>query len=647
MEAVALQERLQLIQQQQMERFKSRKSLSVKREDSENLCPDHLGAFTSSRAHHGGGVGPEFVASLDLRTATQEDTTKVKRSTSDVGDEDSHHSWKVESVGTKEVEFLKHQVEQLQLDNTRLRSDLKQKNRKVLELEKVREEERMALGTAGMSATQRIVELSKRNRELSAEVATEKNCVRQLQKKLKDSENSTTQKESCTSSVCNKRSSRHRDVHKHELVVSKPQEDGATCSVTAQLQDQLKQSKLKMAKQRNQCQVLKQELKLAQRVITKEVGEGVSMSALLSGVSGWRGRAQQIIALQNKVAELGEQLQQARQSTSTQVERMISSDHCDILTGPMVDSRQKATLHKIESDKQKNLDEARSELESLRADYSKTQQQCSALRARNKTLSSDVKSLKVQVTSLTEKQSQNDKLIAALRDKSSTCYMDEELHDVEHRGKDLLHQDDQLLQAQLAKCLIELQAAKGTSRMAANNQCTPPNAAMRTSSLPPVVPQGSRNSRGPTERKAISAGQPLGCLQLESDKSGSAAVMTQVSQIERERLIELTSCLQKKLDATTDKLMRLEIETRILQQRNARLEKIVGKTHTTGGLRSKETTATTRTHGHDKVEKLESQLAVQLDENALLKETLELTRQEKLEDMKRYQTILKQVKLSN
>ena len=123
--------------------------------------------------------------------------------------------------------------------------------------------------------------------------------------------------------------------------------------------------------------------------------------------------------------------------------------------------------------------------------------------------------------------------------------------------------------------------------------------------------------------------------------------MAQVSQIERERLIELTSYLQQKLDATTDKLMRLEIETRILQQRNARLEKIVGKTHTTGGLRSKETTATTRTHGHDKVEELESQLAVQLDENALLKETLELTRQEKLEGMKRYQTILKQVKLSN
>ena len=146
----------------------------------------------------------------------------------------------------------------------------------------------------------------------------------------------------------------------------------------------------------------------------------MSISALLSGVSGWRGRAQQIIALQNKVAVLGEQLQQARQSSSALVERMISSDYCDILTGPMVDSRQKATLHKIESDKQKNLDEARSELESLRADYSKTQQQCSALRARNKTLSSDVKSLKAQVTSLTEKQSQNDKLIATLRVRCGT-----------------------------------------------------------------------------------------------------------------------------------------------------------------------------------------------------------------------------------
>ena len=45
------------------------------------------------------------------------------------------------------------------------------------------------MGTAGATqATQRIVELSKRNRELNAQVAAEKNCVRELQKKLREAE---------------------------------------------------------------------------------------------------------------------------------------------------------------------------------------------------------------------------------------------------------------------------------------------------------------------------------------------------------------------------------------------------------------------------------------------------------------------------
>ena len=63
-------------------------------------------------------------------------------------------------------------------------------------MEKEREEERVAIGTAGATATQKIMELSKRNRdsELSAEVAAEKNCIRHLQKNLKESEMNTLQR---------------------------------------------------------------------------------------------------------------------------------------------------------------------------------------------------------------------------------------------------------------------------------------------------------------------------------------------------------------------------------------------------------------------------------------------------------------------
>ena len=44
------------------------------------------------------------------------------------------------------------------------------------------------------------------------------------------------------------------------------------------------------------------------QVLSREVGEGFSVSELLGGVPGWKGRAQQITNLQNRVAELRRQV---------------------------------------------------------------------------------------------------------------------------------------------------------------------------------------------------------------------------------------------------------------------------------------------------------------------------------------------------
>ena len=306
---------------------------------------------------------------------------------------------------------------------------------------------------------------------------------------------------------------------------------------------------------------------------------------------------------------------------------MASIEYCDhTIVAPMADARQKATLRKIEIDKQKNLGETRSELESLRADYSKVQQQCSALKARNKTLTSNVKSLKEEITSLTEKQAKNDKakLMVMLRAKSSNSdnYFSQDecdmLQDVE-REKQRLSQDNQILRAQLDKCLTELQAIKTAQHQVKYSH------PMKISPLPQVASQGSQKGQRLScqiERKAISAGQPLGSLHMHSGGDESS-IMIQVSQIEQERLLELTSSLQRRLAATTDKFNRLNIEMKTLRQQNARLEKIVGRS------RKATTDNANNVSDHEKVEELETQLAIQVDVNAVLKDTLELTRHEK------------------
>ena len=559
------------------------------------MCSDSQGESMSANHAYGlGGVDTD--TDLELRTASQEDRTTTSKT--DLSVSTANY--------LKETEYLKSCVEQLQSDKAKLKSELKQKERQIVELEKEREEERVAMGTAGATATQRIVELSKRNRELNAEIAAEKNRVKQLQKKLKESEMNTLQKESQRDSSQTSDSG-YKDLCKRKRdTVPKPQEDEV--SKIAHLEEQLQQSKMKMAEQRNQCQVLKQELKLAQRVITKEVGEGVNVSTLLSGASGWRGRAQQIITLQSKLAELGAQFRQGRHNGSTHVKRVASSEYYDhTVPAPMADARQKAALRKIESDKRKNLDETRSELESLKADYSKIQQQCSALKARNKTLTSHVKSMKEEITSL---QGQKDKAKLMFRKSNYSNSDDFYVFQGVEKEKQLLSKENQILQTQLEGCLTELQTLKAS--MKENN----------SSPLPPVTLRGRR--RGEIERKAASAGQPSGSLHTHSYGSDDS-LMAQVSQIERERLLELTKCLQQRLDASTDKCNSLDIEMRTLRQQNARFEKIVGRGRVTNGCDESK-----RTSAQGKVEELEIQLAIQMDVNAVLKDTLQLTRQEKM-----------------
>jgi len=541
---------------------------------------------------------------------------------------------------TRELDFLHKQVEQLQLENAQLRTSLKGKEHDLSELQRTREEEKVALG-GGLSATQRIVELSKKNREMTAELTAEKNRVRQLQRKLKEAEaaeNPANEPWKRTSVAA----------HQKELQSGAASTNESECELTvAQLQEQLLQAKQKGADYRNQYQLLKQDLKVAHKVLVKEIGEGVSVSALLSGVSGWRGRAQQIILLQNKVAELKQQLERLQS---------VNGGRQAATSGSEADVRQKATIHKIETERRRNLEETLSELETLKSEYAKVQQQHNALRARNKTLTSDVKSLRSQLSTMFKKTAESEEQIQApspTRGKGTSTTSsgrdETRLQEWEHE-RDVLQQTNHSLQTQLNKCLVELQSLRETMPETSSNvpPCSsslePYNSAKL--SLPPLVPPPSGGNRKPHRpptrtliRKSLSAGQPS--TQLLNINLIEAQTIAQVSQAERDRLLELTGTLQQRLDATTDRLVRLETKVRNHRQHDVKPEKLMHS-----GLSS------CKHHGGSKLEtevakkpsvmELESKLALQLDENAVLKETLQLTRDEKMEDVMLFHSMLQE-----
>lgn len=524
MASSTLQEQLAFIQQKQQMRFKEQRSTPKAIEQ----CHD-----------------------LELKTVTE--AAKLTASSNDENNDSS-------IVGDVDLP----QVQTLQLNISQLKTKLKQAESKLVHLNEQRDEERRAMGGANSTITQRIVDLSKKNRELSAEVASERNKVRELQSKLKKSE-----------AEIAKRS----EIQSQNTSQSESEE---LRTILNQLKEQLQAANEKRVEYRNQCQTLKQDLKIARKVISKEVGDDVvNVAALLKTGSGWRGRSQQIIALQNKTTELQQRLNddterwpQVRKRSGTPIKG--NADH-----------RQVSALRKIEDTKKQNLELAQSELALLTIEHSKLQHQFSALRSRNKILTAELKSMKSKSIEPTLT------LQLPSRPPSSETKQDQD-------KLTILEQRNRRLQTQLTKCLSELQEAR---------QSLPVIRQQKSAPLPPLtVSRGCTRAR---HNKMASVGQLYSNVERET--------LSRVNETEKERLYELSLSLQHRLDLCNDRVVSAETELASLRQKYS------------GRDKSKSTPST-------------GDLEVIKNENEVLKETLEVTRQEKLADIQRLQVLLRDTK---
>ncbi|XP_048166627.1 coiled-coil domain-containing protein 13 isoform X2 [Corvus hawaiiensis] len=315
------------------------------------------------------------------------------------------------SVLEAENEQLQDQLREVWDENCRLYKLVSEKDFEIKQLQKTVQEERLALsgvsGLAGDVAATKIVELAKKNREITAEAESERTRVKQLNHKVKELERE-------LQAAAEKIRSLGGDAAGIKESTLKMLEGNLAESPEVKaLQEKLNAAHLKVTEYRNQLQSVKQELKLTQKLLANEVGEDVNIQSLLTRSGSWRGRAQQILLLQTKVRELEHKLNEnkIRASLFEMEEGFLP------FAGPRKLSIQEKNVLKIrslEKEKKDSLEKLARQHNALQKSHEELKKKLDASRARNQMLCGEVKMLKEQIGTLLEKGKHDDELVDAL-----------------------------------------------------------------------------------------------------------------------------------------------------------------------------------------------------------------------------------------
>ncbi|KAM6339005.1 coiled-coil domain-containing protein 13 [Podargus strigoides] len=620
-----------------------------------------------------------------------------------------------------ENEQLRNQLREVQDENCRLYKLITEKDFEIKQLQK-KIQDRLALsGVSGLAedvAATKIVELAKKNREITAETESEKAKVKQLSNKVKELE------KELQAAVEKIRSLGGGDIGIEQSTLKMVEGNLAESPEVKALQEKLTTANFKVMEYRNQLQSAKQELKMTQKLLANEVGEDVNIQSLLTNSGSWRGRAQQILVLQSKVRELEKQLSQNKTRTS-----LSETDEESLaLTDPRKLSAQEKHLLKIrslEKEKKETLEKLTREHDALQKSHEEVQKNLDASKARNKILCSEVKNLKGQIITLLEKGKHDDELIDALL--SQQKQMQDILKHMSQQDKNKESQREQDFNTEVQKqnCLIEQLRQMVAEREAKVNELEKEIKQLTLQEKSAHQGDGSGAAdtlpSGRSEDSGFRLLQPLASGSNQVGRMGSACTVSkmghtlvksaatkpsllsnnitpgrlagtdspdlevlqtqitehkalcQAAEVERERLRELVTVLQKSVEEESNK--GLEAEKRLQEERRrcVILEQQIKKLQLDPGrdtkawkppLRSK----TGQSANHSRftlnmsdrkglsaaqlsklplevqIEELSTRLGVQLDENEALKAALETTMRKKEEDFKLYQDTVDQMK---
>ncbi|XP_030120016.4 coiled-coil domain-containing protein 13 isoform X3 [Taeniopygia guttata] len=480
-----------------------------------------------------------------------------------------------------ENEQLQDQLREVRDENCRLYRLVSEKDFEIKELQKRVREERLALsgvsGLAGDVAATKIVELAKKNREVTAEFESERAKVKQLNHKVKELER---ELQAATEKI---HSLGGDAAGIKESTLKMLEGNLAENPEVKALQEKLSTANVKVTEYRNQLQNLKQELKLTQKILAKEVGEDVNIQNLMANSGNWRGRAQQILLLQTKVQELEHKLshQKIRASLLELDEGLLAFPDPRKLS---VQEKNLLKIRSLEKEKKESLEKLSEQHNTLQKNHEELKKKLDASKARNQMLCAEVRTLKGQIGTLLEKGKHDDELIDALL--SQQKQMQEILKGLSQKedgnkgSQEMMgqHLEPEIqkkgtLIDELSKLVVDRETKvqmleKEIGQLVLQDES---GAAHPPCSEHSGSPEGSGSSRAGRTESAWSGNQALcACASLRSagtDSSSREALLGQIkrqsalcqaAKAERKKLLELVAVLEKRVEEISNNILETE-----------------------------------------------------------------------------------------
>jgi len=371
-------------------------------------------------------------------------------------------------------------------------------------------------------------------------------------------------------------------------------------------------------------QSLKQELKIAHKVISQEIGEeNINLSNLLKDPQGFRGRSFQIKALQTKVRDL---------------ERKLKGN-----TENEVKDKNINRIKLQERNRKQSIEVVKQELSRTQDSLADTSKKLEGTKSRNKVLSQEIKSLKSQIQMLQDKGRHDNELIDTLMTQQEKLQViiqnvaqqnsKSSVNELETSKKLQIQDQKAFNEIQQLKILLEEKEEKIREYEDLQNKSMTSSVNIRDSIE--VASDRLTSARKEKPKEYCDVGTNTKTVNLEKLNY----VVNKSKFNELEYRCEQLSAMLKSVQSEKDSLVKindnLSQREQNLSEQLCRLTSYRQQNHQKGDSPSNKNT---------NLIEIENQLILQVDENNALKETLVSVQQSHQQDVNLYNAMLDETK---